>query len=59
VRGDLADALRLLAAWGAAHTEDAQVASHTLCGTTLQARWYCPTCATVVEDPEADELRYV
>lgn len=55
---ELAGALRLLAAWGAAHGADSESPSHTLCGTPLQARWYCPTCATVVDDPEADELRY-
>ena len=55
---DLADALRLLSAWGAAHGDDSEVPSHTLCGTPLEPRWYCPTCTTVVDDPEADELRY-
>lgn len=55
---DLVDALRLLAAWGAAHGEDSESPAHTLCGTLLQPRWYCATCAAVVEDPDADELRY-
>lgn len=55
---DLAHALRLLSAWGAVHGDDSEVVSHTLCGTALQSRWYCPTCTTVVDDPEADELRY-
>ena len=55
---ELADALRLLSAWGAAHGDDSESPAHTLCGTALQARWYCATCAAVVEDPEADELRY-
>ncbi len=55
---DLADALRLLAAWGAQHGDDTEALAHTLCGTPLQARWYCATCDAVVDDPEADELRY-
>jgi DNA-binding HxlR family transcriptional regulator len=55
---ELADALRLLTAWGAAHGDDAQPPAHTLCGTALQTRWYCATCGEVVQDPEADELRY-
>lgn len=55
---DLADALRLLAAWGAVHGDDGELPAHTLCGTPLSARWYCATCSTTVDDPEADELRY-
>ena len=56
---DLADALRLLAAWGAEHGDDAQFPAHSLCGTPLQARWYCATCDEIVARPEADELRYI
>lgn len=55
---DLADALRLLAAWGVEHDDDAEVVAHTLCGTGLQPRWFCPTCEAVVDDEQADELRY-
>src|SRR3712207_3777657 len=55
---ELADALRLLAAWGAEHGDDTESPAHSLCGTTLRARWFCPTCEAVVENPEADELRY-
>ncbi|MPZ72991.1 MAG: transcriptional regulator [Nitriliruptorales bacterium] len=55
---ELADALRLLAAWGAEHGDDTESPAHTLCGTTLQTRWYCETCDTTVADTEADELRY-
>lgn len=55
---DLADALRLLSAWGAEHDDDMEAVAHTTCGTALEPRWYCPTCDAVVEDVEADELRY-
>jgi DNA-binding HxlR family transcriptional regulator len=55
---DLADALRLLAAWGAEHDDDSEGPAHSLCGTALQARWYCATCDAIVDDPDADELRY-
>lgn len=55
---ELADALRLLAAWGAAHGDDTEGPAHTLCGTPLVTRWYCPTCDETVGDTEADELRY-
>jgi DNA-binding HxlR family transcriptional regulator len=27
---------------------------HVACGTPLEARWYCPTCAVVVDDRHAD-----
>jgi DNA-binding HxlR family transcriptional regulator len=55
---DLADALRLLAAWGADHGDDTEAPAHTLCGTPLETRWYCATCDATVSDTEADELRY-
>ena len=73
---DLAGALRLLTAWGARRTRDdvepagagdvtepATGPRHELCGTPLEARWYCPTCDLVTdEDPEGapgDRLRYL
>lgn len=55
---DLADALRLLTAWGTQHGDDAEVIAHTLCGTGLQPRWFCPTCEVVVDENQADALRY-
>ena len=56
---ELAGALRLLAQWGAAMSGRAEGLSHTACGTAMEARWYCPTCATVVEEEETSELRYL
>jgi hypothetical protein len=32
---------------------------HEECGTPLEARWYCPTCARTVEDDEAGDLHYI
>ena len=55
----LVGAVRMLAAWGAEHAEDVIAPHHRMCGTALEAHWYCPTCATIVERPDADELRYV
>jgi DNA-binding HxlR family transcriptional regulator len=50
---DLAGALRLLADWGVRRGGEAP--AHGACGTPLEARWYCPTCATVVdEEPGTD-----
>jgi len=55
---ELAGAVRLLSAWGAAHAEDARLPAHVLCGTPLEARWYCPTCDLPVTDQDEDDLSY-
>ena len=56
---DLAGALRLLADWGARHS-DANPPRHAACGTPLEARWYCPTCERPVEEDggAAEELHF-
>ncbi len=54
---DLAGALRLLADWGARRSENAEPLRHQLCGTPLEARWYCPTCSRAVDDRDAPETR--
>lgn len=63
---ELAGVLRLLAQWAAQQPQgadaDAQVESgaasagltHRPCGTPLEARWYCPTCAEVTDEPNDD-----
>jgi DNA-binding HxlR family transcriptional regulator len=57
---ELAGALRLLAAWGAGHAEEAQAPVHLACGTPVEARWYCPTCDHLVdEEPQDADIRYV
>jgi len=53
---ELAGALRLLADWGA-RDESSDALRHHTCGTPLEARWYCPTCARAIEEDEATELR--
>jgi DNA-binding HxlR family transcriptional regulator len=51
---ELAGPLRLLANWGAGREAD-EAPTHSACGTPLEARWYCPTCAAVLDDePGAD-----
>jgi DNA-binding HxlR family transcriptional regulator len=55
----LAGALRLLAQWGASQSGHAEPLRHVSCGTPLDARWYCATCARAVEDEERSEVRYV
>ena len=56
---ELAGVLRLLATWGARGGEGTEPLRHVTCGTPMEARWYCPTCARAVEDQESDALRFV
>jgi DNA-binding HxlR family transcriptional regulator len=56
---ELAGALRLLAMWGARGSEDVEPLRHAACGTPLEARWYCPTCAEPVADQTDADLRFV
>src|SRR3954470_4751309 len=55
---ELAGALRLLADWGA-RTSGAEPYRHAACGTALEARWWCPTCGVVVDDPDDEDVVYV
>jgi DNA-binding HxlR family transcriptional regulator len=55
---ELAGALRLLAAWGAGSSPDAEAPRHVTCGTPLETRWHCPTCERAVDDPAGEDLRY-
>src|ERR671932_1772679 len=52
---ELAGALRLLADWGARHAESAEPLRHDLCGTALEARWWCPSCDLPVDERAAQE----
>lgn len=56
---ELADALRLLAHWGGRTSPDADPPRHDACGTPMEVRWWCPTCARGVSDDEEAEVRYV
>jgi DNA-binding HxlR family transcriptional regulator len=55
---DLVDALRVLAAWAATDpgTRAAAAPAHGPCGTPLEPRWWCPTCA-VTTDGDAELIR--
>jgi DNA-binding HxlR family transcriptional regulator len=55
---ELAGALRLLAGWGARNAEGAQAPRHSVCGTPMEARWWCPTCERPAGDEEAEELHF-
>jgi DNA-binding HxlR family transcriptional regulator len=54
---ELAGALRLLTDWGARRSPAADPVRHEVCGTPVEARWYCPTCARMVAEDEAPETR--
>ena len=56
---ELAGVLRLLGDWGARSSSHAEPMRHGTCGTPVEARLWCPTCARSVDDAEADDLRYV
>ncbi len=58
---DLASALRLLADWGSrwAGAGVHEPLAHSICGTPLEAHWFCPTCGEVVAEREAAEDRIV
>lgn len=57
---ELAGALRLLAQWGSSRSSTAAAPlHHVTCGTPVEARWWCATCARVVDDDEAPDLHYV
>jgi DNA-binding HxlR family transcriptional regulator len=51
---ELAGALRLLADWGARTAGDAEPLRHSVCGTAVEARWWCPDCEMVVDDADDD-----
>jgi DNA-binding HxlR family transcriptional regulator len=55
---ELAGALRLLAGWGARNAEGSSAPRHTVCGTPMEARWWCPTCQRPVADEEGEELHF-
>ncbi|MEJ7748705.1 MAG: helix-turn-helix domain-containing protein [Candidatus Limnocylindrales bacterium] len=54
---DLASALRMLADWAVQSSIDAEPLRHELCGTPLEAHWFCRTCAEVVSDAHAPRTR--
>jgi DNA-binding HxlR family transcriptional regulator len=56
---ELAGALRLLAQWGAGRGGDFDALRHRACGTSLEARWWCPTCALAVDDDQGDDVTYL
>ena len=56
---ELAGALRLLAGWGARNVSGAASPRHSVCGTPMEARWWCPTCQEPVDDEAREELHFL
>jgi DNA-binding HxlR family transcriptional regulator len=54
---ELAGALRLLADWGARNLEDGSP-RHAVCGTPVEARWWCPTCERPIDEEEIGEVHF-
>jgi hypothetical protein len=47
------------ALWGARGSDRVEPLRHATCGTPLEARWYCLTCAEPVADATDADLRFV
>lgn len=59
---ELAGVLRLLGQWAASSAGRPAAgngARHLACGSTLEAHWFCPTCARSVDEDESSALRFV
>ena len=56
---ELAGALRLLADWGARAGGGGEPLRHAVCGTALEARWWCPDCERIVDDAADDGVVHV
>jgi DNA-binding HxlR family transcriptional regulator len=55
---ELGGVLRLLASWGARNAEGATAPRHEVCGTPMEARWWCPTCQRPAAEDEGEELHF-
>jgi DNA-binding HxlR family transcriptional regulator len=55
---ELAGVLRLLAGWGARSSGQESEIRHSVCGTPLEAQWWCPTCEQPVADHGGEELHF-
>jgi DNA-binding HxlR family transcriptional regulator len=55
---ELAGVLRLLASWGARGSGQESEIRHSVCGTPLEAVWWCPTCEQPVTGDGGEELHF-
>ena len=56
---ELADAISLLAAWGARQIGDSEEPVHSSCGTALETRLYCPTCERPADTSVPEAMSWV
>ena len=52
---ELAGFLRLLAGWGGPGMGQEGL-HHAVCGTSVEARWFCPTCSRFISEDEGSDL---
>jgi DNA-binding HxlR family transcriptional regulator len=55
---ELAGVLRLLAGWGARNAEESLAPRHAVCGTPMQARWWCPSCEQPVDEGQDEDVLF-
>ena len=55
---ELSGVLRLLAGWGARNISGEAGPRHAVCGSELEARWWCPTCREAVAEDQTEELHF-
>jgi DNA-binding HxlR family transcriptional regulator len=55
---ELSGVLRLLAGWGARNVPGESAPRHAVCGTEVEARWWCPTCNEAVDEDQTEELLF-
>jgi DNA-binding HxlR family transcriptional regulator len=51
---ELADVVRLLEGWGARNAGGDTGPRHSVCGTPMELRWWCPTCEEPVSEDGED-----
>jgi DNA-binding HxlR family transcriptional regulator len=56
---ELAGVLRLLAGWGARNISGTTSPRHSVCGTPMEARWWCPTCQEPVGEQDSEDLHFL
>ena len=55
---ELTDVVRLLAGWGARNSGVDAAPRHSVCGTPMEVRWWCPTCEQAVDEDDGEELHF-
>ena len=50
--------LRLLEGWATRNTGGSSVPRHAVCGTPIEARWWCPTCEQAVDEADGEDLHF-